>query len=191
MLPKIVKGQVVGQLLGKALERSSDYRRVLVVSAFLDPEFAEVLERLFRQADMCGLKVLVYLGPVGYQAAPPKLRGRCHLVRDLHAKVYALEGLRESDDDLVITSANLTRAGLESNIEVGLRLRGSSEGTRHMIRQVAAMIPEKRDRAKKHRKAYGRTSSPISPHPPVRHAAASATGSPQGATRTINTSYRR
>ena len=58
----------------------------------------------------------------------------------LHAKVYALLGFREADHFALVTSANLTAAGMSRNLELGLQVTGASEDLVRLIERIPARL---------------------------------------------------
>lgn len=58
----------------------------------------------------------------------------------LHAKVYACIGRHQADSKALITSANLTSAGMVRNLEVGVRITGSEPVYRSLIERVASRV---------------------------------------------------
>lgn len=146
---RLVRGSAVEGLLSKAIQRPNDYAVVTVSSAFLDEMGVELLEQLLNQGRIGRLDVRVYLGPAAYRSATLGIKQKSHVVRSLHAKVYALEGRHAAEDDLIVTSANLTRAGLRANLEIGIRLSGSSELTRRIMREARATMDTAVQQAKR------------------------------------------
>jgi phosphatidylserine/phosphatidylglycerophosphate/cardiolipin synthase-like enzyme len=69
-------------------------------------------------------------------------KGGYHYDRKLHAKVIVADG-----EDALVTSANLTQAGLIENLEMGLRIQGVMAGAivRHFDRLIETGILERRE----------------------------------------------
>lgn len=140
MRARIVQGAAVESLLGKAAQRATDYKRVIVFTAFLDQLGVRILERVVQRAQLDGASVFICLGPSAYASATQSIRAQSQCVRGLHSKVYALEGRRPEDDDLMVTSANLTESGLRKNLETGIRLQGAAPELRPMLRRVSSLM---------------------------------------------------
>lgn len=58
----------------------------------------------------------------------------------LHAKVYVAVGFRDIDHEALITSANLTTAGLAFNLELGTRVTASTAAFARFIERTAGWI---------------------------------------------------
>lgn len=62
------------------------------------------------------------------------------IVPHLHAKVYARWARDVERTEVVVTSANLTSAGLSRNLEFGVLARGDCPEGRRLIRQVERFL---------------------------------------------------
>jgi hypothetical protein len=116
---------------------------VFVCSPFVD---AEMLERFIQLADVtrgrsCGLRLITS------EHTARTLRGRLpghpslwkSLVvsrRGLHAKVYLALARRRFVSEAIVTSANLTRAAVSENIELGVRALSTTDSGRRLLDQV-------------------------------------------------------
>ncbi len=58
----------------------------------------------------------------------------------LHAKAYTLLGINSADHEALVTSSNLTAAGIGRNLELGVNLRGSTEHLVSTIERVARRV---------------------------------------------------
>jgi len=141
----LASGAAVGQMLARATATPSNYCQVLLCSPFIDQALAPRLEQLFQAADntKCAVTIVTNCGSVDSLAA--LCTGRRYvrvLVRKrLHTKAYLLlgrEGSRHSE--ALVTSANLTRAGMSTNDELGVHIRCTSSGGRHLIRQIDSSL---------------------------------------------------
>lgn len=138
-------GEDVRQVLDRAVRVPDRYREVVVCSGFFDETGGEWLDRVSTAVHGAGRRLTVL------KPSRTRLPGsgdefsrdgsldsrRIHSVPRLHAKVYVLLGVDGRDHEAVVTSANLTQAGLFRNREVGLRLRGSSPELSRLIERVA------------------------------------------------------
>ena len=145
----------MGSLLAKVAQRPGAYRRAIISTAFLDTLGVRLLERIVHRTDRRSVQVVICLGPSAYKSASELIRCQSRLVRNLHSKVYALEGRRAAEDDLIVTSANLTASGLKSNHETGIRMWGSASRVRQMIKQVRRHIDKRPKISSKSKKNQG------------------------------------
>jgi len=118
--------------------------QVVVCSPFIGPELLPLIRNLTeRMSRRRGSFRLVTRPATAAMllAALPELRTHTLVVHpSLHAKVYL--GLNEANGQAIVTSANLTIAGLESNIELGVRGSTTSAAGRQLVSQVSRFLRE-------------------------------------------------
>lgn len=139
-----VSGLEVGQLLSHVRTRIEEYAEVLVCSPFIDEMMIEILVSLAQEARraQCGFRVITTASAAAsLTAALPghlqEWRSTVVVNRQLHAKAYVAIGRRRrARSEAIVTSANLTQAGITTNVEFGvLAVSTSSEG-RHLLAQI-------------------------------------------------------
>lgn len=140
----LADGSGVLHMLDKAARSPERFRRVVVSSPFLDEYGAGLLNRLFRSVGRSP-KLTLVLTPGAAEKMQSQLENRPAgtevIVRhNLHAKVYALLGFDTVDHEALVTSSNLTAAGIGRNLEVGINLRGSNERLIATIERVARRV---------------------------------------------------
>lgn len=137
----LTDGTEVIRLVEKAIRNPGRYRRVIISSPFLDDVGAELLSRLFSAARN-GLLLTVLTRPevASRYGAVMSQRPRnveLFMPPDLHAKCYVLVGRVASDSEAIVTSSNLTAAGIGRNWEVGISLKGDSQP---LITSLSALL---------------------------------------------------
>lgn len=119
------------------------YVEVVVCSPFIDGRMLDRIAPLARTARQacCGFRVIT--SPEAAQEVRTRLQ--CNLpgrqailvaAPRLHAKIYLAIARRTNDSEAIVTSANLTSAGIAGNIELGVRARPSSASGRRLLNQV-------------------------------------------------------
>lgn len=141
--------------VGKELDRflyslqvePSRYSQVIICSPFIDKGLYERISRFAEIARRmgCGVRLITGIGgvPAGLKTWPGKNQiGARTLVtlRRLHAKVYLAIGRERRSSWAVVTSANLTDAGLNKNIELGLLIRATSSDGAHVIDEIRRFL---------------------------------------------------
>ena len=134
-------GTEVIRLVEKAIRNPGRYRRVIISSPFLDDVGAELLSRLFSAARN-GLLLTVLTRPevasrYGAVISQRPRNVELFMPPDLHAKCYVLVGRVASDSEAIVTSSNLTAAGIGRNWEVGISLKGDSQP---LITSLSALL---------------------------------------------------
>lgn len=138
-------GVDVRGLLGRIARNPQHYKECIVCAPFIDEAAARVLAELLvetRRAS-CGMQVLATpqaLTTLKRLLPGPSTTWKRSLtaLRRLHAKVYLLRGRKPEASEAIVTSANLTEAGLARNIEFGLHIRPSSVAGRELLKQILA-----------------------------------------------------
>lgn len=132
------------RLLDGVSMRPDRYRGITLCSPFIDNEIAHVIVRLAKTTSSAGCGLSIFTTPrtaIGVRALLPTVPMNARLVvqpvEGLHAKFYIAVGRSYGDSSAIITSANLTRAGLSTNVELGVRALPSSRAGRTLIATVA------------------------------------------------------
>lgn len=113
------------------------FRTFIVASPFIDDFGMKLLMDVDRTS--LGFDVRVLTRPTTAAAllnASGWQRTSVCGIEGLHAKLYAALGVSSCEDEMVITSANLTAAGLRTNIEMGVRITGSRREYSTLVQQV-------------------------------------------------------
>jgi phosphatidylserine/phosphatidylglycerophosphate/cardiolipin synthase-like enzyme len=116
----------------------SRYSQVIICSPYIDEELQTriALFAVVAQKSGCAVRIITKVSelPSTLKAWPERNHfGPRSLIAvpQLHAKVYLALGRDRRDSQVMVTSANLTEAGLSKNIEFGLLVHASSlEGAR-------------------------------------------------------------
>jgi phosphatidylserine/phosphatidylglycerophosphate/cardiolipin synthase-like enzyme len=139
---EVVPGKDVLRLLSAVATSPQLFSELTLCSPFIDEEISDRLRNVVEKAVRAGCAVSI----VTRTAAADRVAHACGRVRravrivcrdDVHAKAYVVQarpgqGLSEA----IVTSANLTDAGLGRNLEIGVRIRTSSLGGRRLFEQV-------------------------------------------------------
>jgi hypothetical protein len=137
----LTDGTEVVRLVEKAIRHPGRYRRVIVSSPFLDDVGAGLLSRLFAATQNGPLVTLLTRPDVAlrYASVMDQRRRNVELLMppDLHAKCYVLVGRVAADSEAIVTSSNLTAAGIGRNWEVGISLKGDSQP---LITSLSALL---------------------------------------------------
>lgn len=146
---EISTGDDVDQLLARVAARPDRFRNLVLCSPFIDSlTLARVTElsnaaiaagcrtRFITSAHAAGIYQLEHTKPGSIP------RGILTVSRRLHAKIYLAVARKVNDSEAIVTSANLTCAGIRSNIELGIRARPDCEKGRRLIAQVRHFISE-------------------------------------------------
>jgi hypothetical protein len=138
---EIAQGDAVRRLLERGLSAPSRYLHVYVCSPFIDLMGAAIVDRCWRMAMSGGpaVTVITTLETRRQYSARWHVREpffRLRSVHGLHAKVYALVGRVKSDSVLLLTSANLTAAGIGRNRELGVQINGTNSFLPQLCQQT-------------------------------------------------------
>jgi len=144
---RIASGTDVRRLLYQALALPELFERVMVCSPFLDDAVTGVLVPLARVArrTQCGFKILTRPGGAEgllerLPGHPAQWRSTVVPVPELHAKAYLAIGRRAAESRAIVTSANLTRAGLGQNLELGVLATPASDAGRKLVSEVREFL---------------------------------------------------
>lgn len=123
------------------------YSQVVICSPFVDRRLCKRLTHFAETARKvgCGVRLITKGGEV--PALLPMWPGRNQrgvktlvAIPRLHAKVYLAVGRDRQNSWAVVTSANLTEAGLRKNIELGLLVRAASSDGARIVEQVRRFL---------------------------------------------------
>jgi HKD family nuclease len=129
----------VARLLGRVRSRADKYSDLLLCSPFIDDETIALVGLVAEAASnaRCRLEIITA------QQAVDRVKALLTPVEDrqirligcprLHAKFYVAVGRREEHTEAIITSTNLTAAGLTRNIELGVRIAATTPHGRTML----------------------------------------------------------
>ncbi len=138
-------GADLRRLLADTRRQVEEYSQFVVCSPFVDLELLPLIRDLTERMNRGRRDFRLVTRPATATmllAAVPDLRAlwanRLVLHPNLHAKAYL--GLKGTDGQAIVTSANLTIAGLESNIELGVRGNTTSPAGRQLVRQVGRFL---------------------------------------------------
>jgi phosphatidylserine/phosphatidylglycerophosphate/cardiolipin synthase-like enzyme len=142
-----ISGPDVEGFLDRLLAHPERYAEATVCTPFVDVEMAIRIVRLIERAARAQLAITVVTSPSCASTLKKALGGRPdswrRVVREhkrLHAKVYVVLARRGAISEAIITSANLTRAGVSENIEFGVRAVDDSESGRRLISEARNFV---------------------------------------------------
>lgn len=141
---RIVEGGELEGFLRHIKDRLETYAEVIVCAPFIDDELVEVLVALAVDARscQCGFRLITSRPAAGvFSAALPghstNWARTVTLHDNLHAKVYvAITRIRSGHSRAIVTSANLTRAALSCNVELGIEADSTSPEGRRILHQI-------------------------------------------------------
>lgn len=140
-------GREVHALLDKMSDQADRLREVLICSPFIDEALDERLDRLAMAITAAGARLLLVTTPEAARPLRLLLAGQEHRRttvatprRRLHAKAYVSVARRARESEAIVTSANLTKAGLASNIELGVRVVPISDAGRLLFDQTCRFV---------------------------------------------------
>lgn len=140
----LASGREIGALLEQVVSRARDYRRIVTCSPFIDEYGRRLLDRLYDATNNYMTRFEIISTPLVVAACAPRWPGRegFHLYgcAGLHAKLYVAIGLRAADNVAIVTSANLTAAGLTHNVECGVRIAGSTKMLAALVERIPARV---------------------------------------------------
>ena len=133
----------VHRLLHRVASAPALFNRVLLCSPFFDRTMSALLVSLAvstRRAQ-CGFRVITRPQAVDelrecFPGHASRWSGTFVPVDGLHAKVYLAIGRRPVDTRAIVTSANLTTAGLWENLEIGVLAAPTSDAGNKIVSEV-------------------------------------------------------
>jgi hypothetical protein len=132
----LATGKDVKRLIDSLRGKPALYRNAVLCSPFIDAEMLSCVSEILRSP--ASNVVTIITGPAAARNLKTSLgwhpHALCKLIvvpHRLHAKVYVGVTNSRQTSEAIVTSANLTRGGLESNLEVGVRaVPDCSQGAR-------------------------------------------------------------
>ncbi|MCL4688942.1 MAG: hypothetical protein KJ007_10245 [Burkholderiales bacterium] len=142
---EIVTGEEIRKMLARVRAGLASYREVLLCSPFMDDAtIGEVGEMLHDARNVgCDMHVVTRAGParaLSRYVARIARRSPVHVVNELHAKVYWVRGRGGLPSEAIVTSANLTRQGMDGNVELGVRLSSLVEMDRSALLDIRRRV---------------------------------------------------
>ena len=132
----------VARLLGRVRSRADKYSDLLLCSPFMDDDTISLVGLVAEATSSarCRLEIITAQQAVDRVKAllAPLVDRQIRLIGcpRLHAKFYVAIGRSEEHTEAIITSANLTAAGLTSNIELGVRIAATTPHGRTMLHHL-------------------------------------------------------
>jgi phosphatidylserine/phosphatidylglycerophosphate/cardiolipin synthase-like enzyme len=138
-------GSEITTLMDRVESRALRYREIIICAPYIDAFMAARIRALWISVKRhrCIVRVITSASSAdSVRTADDALGRRGDLVvrSRLHAKVYLAIGRESGATEAIITSANLTRAGTGRNIEFGVRIDGTSNEGRNLLRQVQKFL---------------------------------------------------
>jgi hypothetical protein len=133
------------RLLNSVQRCPNQFTELILCSPFLDEEIVPMVVDLAKRTDRagCGFRILTKPAAANrlYAAFFDNARWSKKIIvhQDLHAKIY-LAISRERQSEVIVTSANLTLAGIEGNVELGIRATATSRIGRVLVEQVRQFL---------------------------------------------------
>ena len=138
-------GSDLRRMLAQVRRHADEYSMIVICSPFVDEELLPLIRDLADRASRrrAGFRLVTRPATAAKLfAVLPGLRAHLgHMLMlhpGLHAKVYL--GLKGTNGQAIVTSANLTAAGLESNIELGVRSDTTSHAGRQLVGQACRFL---------------------------------------------------
>lgn len=140
-------GPDVHALLDRMTRNADRLREVLICSPFIDQVLDEALVKLASHITRAGASLLLVTNQEAARAMARLLDGpECRRAtvaaprRRLHAKAYVSVARRSRESEAIVTSANLTDAGLHSNIELGVRAVPTTDAGQRLFDQTRRFV---------------------------------------------------
>lgn len=139
---EVVPGIDVLRLLSTVATSPQRFSELTLCSPFIDEEISDRLRNVVEKAVRAGCAVRIITRPTTADRVADACRQVRRVVRivcrdDLHAKAYVVHARPgQGTSEAIVTSANLTDAGLGRNLEIGVRIRTSSRDGRRLFEQV-------------------------------------------------------
>lgn len=135
------------ELFHRVLVLPERYKEVIVCSPFICRRIqAELvyLQVATRRAQ-CALSVITSPSVANELIKQlPARRGRSGTpvvsITSLHAKVYVAVARRRKESRAIVTSANLTNAGISRNVEIGTICAPTTDAGSHLFSQTASLV---------------------------------------------------
>jgi HKD family nuclease len=140
-------GTEVRRLLDPMLERADRLHEAMICSPLIDAALEDALARLSVAMSPLTGSLLIITTPAAARSIQRILSATCMrrtaLVvprRKLHAKTYISLARRPRECEAIVTSANLTEAGLGTNIELGVQVLPTSDAGRLLFEQTCRFV---------------------------------------------------
>ncbi|MCK1580686.1 hypothetical protein IVB03_14110 [Bradyrhizobium sp. 168] len=140
-------GADIDRLLDRVIGHPDYFAKVVLCSPFIDNNILGRIVPFAKVAHQskCDVRIITSLeaGERIRRALQTTLRHKRNLLTvspRLHAKVYLAVARRLNDTEVIVTSANLTCAGIQSNVELGVRAKSTSSSGRRFLNQVHRFI---------------------------------------------------
>lgn len=141
-------GDAVARLLKRATSRPDLYSEVILCSPYIDVALGIRIRVLVRSAEGAKCAITVVTSPAGaaqlraaFGDGKPPRSLRVHVRPSLHSKAYAIIARKgRVASEALVTSANLTIAGLSRNDELGVRAIADSPSGRALYAQISRSL---------------------------------------------------
>ena len=140
-------GADVRALLDRMTRNADRMREVMICSPFIDEALDERIAKLAEAITRSESRLLLVTTQEAARPMARVLQGLQHRRATvvtprgrLHAKAYVSVARRPRESEAIITSANLTKAGLASNIELGVRAVPPSDAGLHLFEQTCRFV---------------------------------------------------
>jgi HKD family nuclease len=137
-------GRDVADLLRKVRDSAWQFSEVTLCSPFIGEDEAQLITQLILDGPKSGCAVRVITTRSGgmllkqlVPLLPISARRRILVRRGLHAKFYLALSRRPRSSEVIVTSANLTSAGLSENLELGVHATNDCDDGVQLVHKVA------------------------------------------------------
>ena len=144
---EVSTGEDVNRLIVNVTSRPRRYANITLCSPFLDEETLTRVLPLAHSAKRADCRVRLITSPeaarrflIRYDVSRGDIVDVLTISPRLHAKVYLAIARCSNDTEAIVTSANLTNAGIYSNIELGVRVTPTSPSGRRLLNHVRHFI---------------------------------------------------
>jgi phosphatidylserine/phosphatidylglycerophosphate/cardiolipin synthase-like enzyme len=142
---EVIPGSEVLQMLRRVASNPRRFSELTLCAPFIDEPVARKLEPTILRAARAGCVVNVItrkLSATLLHRIRMNAGRRVRLVirDDVHAKAYVAHSRDAPSSEAIVTSANLTLGGLDSNEELGVRIKATTEHGRKAFEQVARRL---------------------------------------------------
>jgi HKD family nuclease len=146
----VVAGRAVEKLLSSIALNLMNYDRVVICSPFMDQYNMKLVATIVEKAAQTRCRLSIITRPlVAIQLeehiSSDAISGRRLSIftsKNLHAKAYLAASTRRNRTKAIITSANLTTAGLTRSQELGILATSTSEIGNELIRKISRNLDE-------------------------------------------------
>lgn len=135
------------QLLARVVSHQERYAQLSICTPYLDDDMARTLVTLLCNEGKARCAVRIFTAPAAAKMLrallpghPVTWRKSILTVVGIHAKVYVCVARQRQESEAIITSANLTTAGTELNVELGVQMITCSEGGRQLFAEASDFV---------------------------------------------------